>query len=848
MDKRFRIPLKESYLLIIIIVGILSLCMYSSFALFSLEKTTSKDIFTMKAASDIETTLKIFEYKKITVSAGDNTSVMVNVNNDTGGSIYYGVFYEMVSPSTKTDDIGIYKIDWSANATSGSITNGSKLPVELIIINNSSSDITLNIGVAGSDSNELGLPDGKTLITETFNTGTEPSGDEGTTKTTTTDYSYTGSVQTTTLKAGTHKLEVWGAQGGGSSSHPGGKGGYSYGTLTLTKNITSYIYVGGQGTNDDGSFSSQATLAGGFNGGGYGRAWNGTSHNGGGGGGASDIRLIEDSLYSRVIVAGGGGGGSDDGNGGYGGGTSGGIGNMSGGSSYSGYGFGTGGDVTYSGGECGGGGSGWYGGTGGSSENYAGGGGSGYVYTSGTASSYPSGVKLNSSYYLTNASTIGGNISFTDNSGSTVTGHSGNGYARITSTVKVSTAPSIDTSSVILKPNPVTNLKDIVTCNDNGSGCKIVLVKPSNTSKLKEDATNNVLYVLEDNNGKRYKYIKPILYGYILRGNASDAVKGADDGTIGDSGSGVYKVTHSAISASSSATGSEIPAVTDYRYYGPSPNNYICLDMEGGSTCPDKHLYRIIGSIYEEKENTNRIKVIKATPLTDGTTKSFSWDYTSNGSYSNIWATITSGNYSNSLTSGSQLMKLLNSGLWWNGTSGSYYNNSTTATNVNFTNYKLSDKAKSYITTSRYYLGGYNTSSGVMTNQFYTYERGTTRYDTNSPLYWDGMVGLMYPSDYGYAAGNTCVTVTDPYNYNRRCKNKDWLWMTNSSNYSSGAEWLMSSLSDNSGSVFGVLSSGYVLNGRVAIDAGSARPVFYLSSSASISDGNGTSSNPYILS
>ena len=64
----------------------------------------------MRAASDIETTLKIFEYKKITVSAGDNTSVMVNVNNDTGGSIYYGVFYEMVSPSTKTDDIGIYKI------------------------------------------------------------------------------------------------------------------------------------------------------------------------------------------------------------------------------------------------------------------------------------------------------------------------------------------------------------------------------------------------------------------------------------------------------------------------------------------------------------------------------------------------------------------------------------------------------------------------------------------------------------------------------------------------------------------------------------------------------------------
>ena len=329
----------------------------------------------------------------------------------------------------------------------------------------------------------------------------------------------------------------------------------------------------------------------------------------------------------------------------------------------------------------------------------------------------------------------------------------------------------------------------------------------------------------------------------------ADYIASLDDGTTGDSGSGVYKVQHDAIAGSNSATGSTIPAVTDYRYYGASPNNYICLDMEGGSTCPDKHLYRIIGSIYEELENTNRIKVIKSTPLTDGTTKGFSWDYTSSGSYSNIWATITSGNYSNSLTSGSQLMKLLNSGAWWNGTSGSYYNNSTTATTVNFTNYKLSDKAKSYITTSRYYLGGYDKSQGVMTNQFYAYERGTTRYNTNRPLYWDGYVGLMYPSDFGYAAGNTCVTGTDPYNYDvRGCKNKDWLWMTTSSNYTNGYEWLMSPYSRYSNFAFLVRSYGSVYVDDHVNYAYSARPVFYLSSSASITDGEGTSTNPYILS
>ena len=322
--------------------------------------------------------------------------------------------------------------------------------------------------------------------------------------------------------------------------------------------------------------------------------------------------------------------------------------------------------------------------------------------------------------------------------------------------------------------------------------------------------------------------------------NAVTLVEGLDKGTTGDDGSGVYKVQHDAIASSNSATGSTIPAVTDYRYYGPNPNNYICLDMEGGSTCPDKHLYRIIGSIYEEKENTNRIKVIKATPLTDGTTKGFSWDYTSSGSESNIWATITSGNYSNSLTSGSQLMKLLNSGAWWNGTSGSYYNNSTTATTVNFTNYKLSDKAKSYITISRYYLGGYKASSGVMTNQFYAYERGTARYDTNRPLYWDGMVGLMYPSDFGYAAGNSCVTGTDPYNYGGGCKNKDWLYISNT------YQWLMSPSSGRSFNAFAVSSSGDV--GLSVYPASSVRPVFYLTSSASITDGEGSSTNPYILS
>ena len=339
----------------------------------------------------------------------------------------------------------------------------------------------------------------------------------------------------------------------------------------------------------------------------------------------------------------------------------------------------------------------------------------------------------------------------------------------------------------------------------------------------------------------------------ILGGNGAEAVKLADDRTNGDSGSGVYKIEHSAIPSSESATGSEIPAVTDYRYYGASPNNYICLDMDGGSTCPDKHLYRIIGSIYEEIENTNRIKVIKATPLTDGTTSAFSWDRGYQSGFaigSNIWAALTNENYSDKLTSGSTLMILLNSGLWWNGESGKYYNDdnpNAIAVTVNFANYKLSNKAKGYISTSRYYLGGYKStiaSITSITNDMYGYERGTLRYDESRPLYWDGIVGLMYPSDYGYAAGNTCAMGIILNNYNDNCYKRDWLWMNNSSNYSNGEEWLISSSRE---VVFTVLSSGSVYTMSVKRGA-SVRPTFYLSSDVVITSGTGTSSDPYLVS
>ena len=304
---------------------------------------------------------------------------------------------------------------------------------------------------------------------------------------------------------------------------------------------------------------------------------------------------------------------------------------------------------------------------------------------------------------------------------------------------------------------------------------------------------------------------------------ATKKVESLDDGTTGDSGSGVYKVEHSAIPASSSATGSEIPAVTDYRYYGANPNNYICLDMEGGSTCPDRGLYRIIGSIYEENADKNLIKITKATPLTDGSTTTYAWDSNRN----NIWATPTNGNYSNSLISGASLMILLNSGDWWSGTN-------------TYANYGLTEIVKSMVNTSRYYLGG-NNSSVVKTSEMYSYERGKATSDGNA-LYWDGMVGLIYPSDYGYAAGNSCAAGTNLNIYNSSCKSNDWL-------YSSNFQWLMTPYPFNSSNVLYVYSSGYVTDNSYSTNyTFLVSPVFYLKSSVSITGGTGTQDDPYLVS
>ncbi len=290
------------------------------------------------------------------------------------------------------------------------------------------------------------------------------------------DFTYNGSVRYITLPKGTYTLEVWGAQGGNSAGcgtgsyanvprGKGGLGGYSVGQITLSEKTKFFIYVGGEGKSaqaGDGTDTAGSFPDGGGTKTGH---YDDSTSVPGTGGGSTSIRAKSDSLYSRVIVAGGGGGAGGDRNctdhGGFGGGASGGnsyacgslrdrgAGTQTGstpgpkGSGTEGVAgtFGQGATGLYhTGRDSGGGGGGGSGGYGGNTNCASGGGGSGWIFTEESFSAWKSGdsqnagrFELDSSFYLSDARTVPGNALFPDTSGSgSETGHSGNGFAKIT--------------------------------------------------------------------------------------------------------------------------------------------------------------------------------------------------------------------------------------------------------------------------------------------------------------------------------------------------------------------------------------------------------------------------------
>ena len=289
----------------------------------------------------------------------------------------------------------------------------------------------------------------------------------------------------------------------------------------------------------------------------------------------------------------------------------------------------------------------------------------------------------------------------------------------------------------------------------------------------------------------------------------------------------MYTFTHSDINASlatqvASWTSDEL---TDYRYIGANPNNYVyfnCTDASDTSTC---EVWRIIGVFTVEDKDGNKVQRIKL--IRNATIGNLAWNSTQvNSAYVNEWV-------------GGSLQILLNSGDYYT-RSGSYASNGLTSSAKSMIN----EKAK-------YYLGGYGQQDNLSGSTYYSFERGTTVYSGRSTSVIQE-VGLMYPSDYVYTysngVDNTCYT--DTFDCDGSTPSSGWIYNTNTAEGSTSKRtvWTVSPNSDNSYYAFLVDSSGYVSSTYVYNTYG-VRPVVYLNSDITIdpNQGDGSENNPYRL-
>ena len=265
-----------------------------------------------------------------------------------------------------------------------------------------------------------------------------------------------------------------------------------------------------------------------------------------------------------------------------------------------------------------------------------------------------------------------------------------------------------------------------------------------------------------------------------------------------------------------------------YRYAGPSEttNNYVCFgyDSTDGS-CPSDNLYRIIGVFGDE------VKLIK-------------YDYAkstllgTDGDYVRI--------YNGSGTNKGQNSKTEIGAYHWNYSNGSSSTNdwslsrlNTVNLNKNYLN-KIDENGTKWsekISDHTWKVRG-NTYSNIADQTApNAYQNEINSPATNKTV--NAKVGLMYVSDYGYAASSSSwSTALSSYN-NANVTANNWMYM-------GLYEWTLAPRSDTSNRAFHVYGAGDV-DGNGVSSLNAVRPVLYLKSTIGYGGGNGTAAKPILV-
>ena len=310
--------------------------------------------------------------------------------------------------------------------------------------------------------------------------------------------------------------------------------------------------------------------------------------------------------------------------------------------------------------------------------------------------------------------------------------------------------------------------------------------------------------------------------------------------------SGLYTITHAKDTTLQIGNDKDI---IEYRYRGASPKNYVTFNGE---------TWRILG-VFPTDDGTgkieNRIKLIKDQSIgeykwDDGT---IAYNYTKNDNLMLLQDKnklkvkyLEKKNKNNfiDLAIAEPAKSALNN--WARPASLNTYLNKT------YLN-ALSTTSQNMIGDTKYYLGGGGNNSNFNSSvDFYSYERKIKNtksnefyYDKN-PNSWVGRLGLMYVSDYGYASDNCETKALNDYNNSndlRICNNTNWLFNLKK------LEATITQYSNTSTSIHYIADNGTVVSTYQASLAQTVvRPTLYLKSEVRIIDGDGTSTNPYILS
>ena len=267
-----------------------------------------------------------------------------------------------------------------------------------------------------------------------------------------------------------------------------------------------------------------------------------------------------------------------------------------------------------------------------------------------------------------------------------------------------------------------------------------------------------------------------------------------------------------------------------YRFAGASDvvNNFVCFGSNE-STCPTDNLYRIIGVF------GNNVKLIK---YDYGTTDELGTD----GDYSKTYKEWgMDSTYKGTYGDGERIGVY-----YWNNTtqkntwSESLLNK--TNLNTNFIN-NIGEEWANKIATTTWKVGG-NTYSNIYSKTpsvVYQNEivNPVTTNTTDNATEYTAKIGLMYVSDYGFAAEPSAWTLTMGNYNNTTATSTNWMYM-------GLYEWTISRYADHSGDasrVFDVSLTGNVTN-DYAGTALAVRPSFNLLSSVTYSKGDGTQNSP----